>query len=206
MIVEIDPQHPDPRKIRRVVDVLNAGQVIAFPTDTTYALGCDLLDRKAIERIYQMKNMRTDQPLAFVVHDLADIAKYALVDNQQYRILRRLLPGPYTFILQSTREVPKMLLMKRKQVGIRMPDHPVIRAISAGFGRPIIASTAGPHGGVAMIDPHEIDDEFSGLGLVIDAGVGGIIPTTVVDLTHGLAEVLREGLGDSDLFRGAQAP
>jgi tRNA threonylcarbamoyl adenosine modification protein (Sua5/YciO/YrdC/YwlC family) len=203
MIIEIDPRHPQPRVVQRAVAALEAGGVIAYPTDTTYALGCDLLQKKAVERIYQIKQMKSDQPLAFVCHDLGDIAKYAIVDNQQYRLLRRLLPGPYTFILESTREVPKMLLMKRKQVGIRIPDHPVIEAITAAFGRPVISTTAGPHGGDAFIDPHEIDEAFPGLALVLDAGVGGRVPTTVVDVTAGTVRIVRDGAGTPDLFRGS---
>ncbi len=203
MILEIDPNHPEPRKIARAVAALEAGEVIAYPTDTVYALGADLHNRKAIERIYQIKQMKSDQPLAFVCHDLSDIAKYAIVENAQYRLLRRLLPGPYTFILDATREVPKMLLMKRKQVGIRVPSHPVVGALTEKLGRPIISTTAGPHGGDAFVDPHEIDDEFPGLALTLDAGAGGTIPTTVVDLTGGGVTVVREGAGDPDLFRGS---
>lgn len=206
MIVEIDPVHPEPRKIARAVAALEAGEVIAYPTDTTYAIGCDLANRKAIDRIYQIKRMKSDQPLAFVCHDLSDIAKYAIVENQQYRLLRRLLPGPYTFILDATREVPKLLLLKRKQVGIRVPEHPIVNALTGALGRPIISSTAGPHGGEPFVDPHEIDDAFPGLGLVLDGGGGGTIPTTVVDLTGGSVEVVREGAGDPDLFRGSLLP
>jgi len=202
MIVEIDPVHPDPRKIARAVAALMAGEVIAHPTDTVYALGADVENRKAIDRVYQIKRMKSDQPLAFVCSDLSDIAKYAIVENQQYRLLRRRLPGPYTFILDATREVPKVLLLKRKQVGIRVPDHPVCKALTAALGRPIISTTAGPHGGDAFVDPHEIDDAFPGLGLVLDAGAGGTMPTTVVDLTGGVVTIVREGAGDPDLFRG----
>lgn len=206
MIVEIDPNHPEPRKIARAVAALQAGQVIAYPTDTVYALGADLHNRKAIERMYQIKQMKSDQPLAFTCHDLSDIATYAIVDNAQYRLLRRLLPGPYTFILDATREVPKMLLLKRKQVGIRVPNHPVVNALTAALGRPIISTTAGPHGEDPFVDAREIDDHFSGLALVLDAGGGGLIPTTVVDLTGGAITVVREGAGDPDLFRGSLAP
>ncbi len=206
MILEIDPVNPEPRKIARAVAALVAGEVIAYPTDTVYALGADVENRKAIDRVYQIKRMKSDQPLAFVCSDLSDIAKYAIVENQQYRLLRRRLPGPYTFILEATREVPKVLLLKRKQVGIRVPDHPVSRALTAALGRPIISTTAGPHGEDAFIDPHEIDDAFPGLGLVLDAGVGGILPTTVVDLTGGQVTIVREGAGDPDLFRGSLVP
>lgn len=203
MLVEIDPNHPEPRKIARAVAALEAGEVIAYPTDTVYALGADLHNRKAIERIYQIKQMKSDQPLAFVCHDLSDIATYAIVENAQYRLLRRLLPGPYTFILDATREVPKMLLMKRKQVGIRVPAHPVVSALTEKLGRPIISTTAAPHGEDPYVDPHEIDDAFPGLALTLDAGAGGTVPTTVVDLTGGGVTVVREGAGDPDLFRGS---
>lgn len=206
MIVEIDPSHPEPRKIARAVAALEAGEVIGYPTDTVYALGADLHNRKAIERIYQIKQMKSDQPLAFICHDLAGIATYAIVENAQYRLLRRLLPGPYTFILDATREVPKQLLLKRKQVGIRVPEHPVVSALTAALGRPIISTTAGPHGGEPFVDAREIDDHFTGLSLVLDGGAGGTVPTTVVDLTGGGVTVVREGAGDPDLFRGSLVP
>jgi tRNA threonylcarbamoyl adenosine modification protein (Sua5/YciO/YrdC/YwlC family) len=201
MIIEIDPRHPEPRKIARAVAAIESGGVIAYPTDTVYALGCDLHDRKAIDRIYQIKQMKSDQPLTFVCHDLGGIAKYAIVENSQYRLLRRHLPGPYTFILDATREVPKTLLMKRKQVGIRVPDHPVVAALTEALGRPILSTTAGPHGGDPFVDPHEIDEAFPGLALVLDAGAGGLVPTTIVDVTGGQATIVREGAGDPDLFR-----
>ena len=200
MLLEIDPVHPDPRKIQRAVAALEAGDVIAYPTDTVYGLGCDLLNKKAIERVYQIKQMKSDQPLTFMCHDLGDIAKYAVVENEQYRLLKRLLPGPYTFILDATREVPKMLLMKRKQVGIRIPDSPIMAALTAAFGRPILSTTAGPHGGEAFIDPAEIDEAYPQLGMVIDGGVCGVTPSTVVDLTGGVARVVRVGAGDADIF------
>lgn len=206
MIVEIDPNHPEPRKVARAVAALESGEVIAYPTDTSYALGADLHNRKAIERIYQIKQMKSDQPLAFVCQDLSEIATYAVIENAQYRLLRRLLPGPYTFILDATREVPKQLLLKRKQVGIRVPAHPVVTALISALGRPIISTTAGPHGGEPFVDAREIDDHFSGLALVLDGGAGGTIPTTVVDLTGGAVTVVREGAGDPDLFRGSLVP
>ena len=201
-LLEIDPVHPEPRKVQRAVAALEAGEVIAYPTDTVYGLGCDLFNKRAIERLYQIKGMPSGQPLAFICHDLADIARYAIVDNQQYRLLKRHLPGPYTFILDATREVPKMLLMKRKQVGIRVPDNAVILAITQALGRPVISTTAGPHGGEPYIDPFEIADAYPQLALVLDVGAGGTQPTTVVDITGGQVVVTREGAGDPDLFRG----
>lgn len=202
-LLEIDPQHPEPRKVQRAVAALEAGEVIAYPTDTVYGLGCDLFNKRAIERLYQIKGMPAGHPLAFICHDLSDIARYAVVDNAQYRLLKRHLPGPYTFILDATREVPKLVLMKRKQVGIRVPDHPVVVAITRALGRPVISTTAGPHGGEPFVDPFEIADAYPQLSLVLDAGAGGTEPTTIVDITGGQVTVTREGAGDSDLFRGA---
>ncbi len=201
-LLEIDPVHPEPRKVQRAVAALEAGEVIAYPTDTVYGLGCDLFNKRAIERLYQIKGMSSGKPLAFICHDLADIARYALVDNQQYRLLKRHLPGPYTFILEATREVPKLVLMKRKQVGIRVPNHAVIVAITQALGRPVISTTAGPQGGEAYVDPFEIADAYPQLSLVLDAGAGGVMPTTIVDITGGQVVVTREGAGDPDLFRG----
>jgi len=142
MLLAIDPNHPEPRKIRRAVSVLEEGGVIAYPTDTVYGIGCDLINKRAIDRIYEIKRMDHSHPLAFVCPDLAHIARYAIVDNQVYRVLRRFLPGPYTFILEATREVPKLVQMKRKTVGIRVPSCEATRALVRELGRPIISSTA----------------------------------------------------------------
>jgi tRNA threonylcarbamoyl adenosine modification protein (Sua5/YciO/YrdC/YwlC family) len=201
MLVSIDLGHPDPRKVRRVIDVLEQGGVIAYPTDTVYGLGCDLLNKHAIERLYMIKGMPRSQPLAFVCPDLSDIARYAMVDNQVYRVLRRFLPGPYTFVLWATREVPKLVQMKRKSVGIRVPACALTCALAQELGRPIISTTATRHGLEPMVDPDEIDEEFSGLALVVDGGGGGTVPTTVIDLTTSPPTLVREGAGPADEFR-----
>lgn len=199
MLFPINAAHPEPRKVQRVVQVLNEGGVIAYPTDTTFGLGCDLMNKAAIERLYQIKGMSRDQALAFICPDLSDIAKYAVVENAVYRVLKRFLPGPYTFILQATREVPKIVQTKQKTVGIRVPDHPVAVAIVRELGRPLISSTAGRHGQDPLVDPWEIEQEFGGLELVIDGGdAGGTVPTTVVDLSHGDVRIVREGAGPID--------
>lgn len=200
MILEIDPRHPEPRKMQRALAALEAGEIIAYPTDTVYGLGCDLFNKRAIERLYDMKGMRRDQPLAFVCHGLSDIARYAQVDNRQYRLLRRFLPGPYCFILGATREVPKLVLMKRKQVGIRVPDHPIILTLAAQFGRPIISTTAGLHGGEPLVAAADIARTFPGVNLVLDGGLGGVLPTTIIDLTDDGVRVVREGAGDAQIF------
>lgn len=198
MLVPINPNHPEPRKIKRAVEALEAGEVIAYPTDTVYGLGCDLLNKKAIDRIYQIKSLDRSHQLAFICPDLSDIARYAIVENPAYRILKRLLPGPYCFLLEATREVPRLVQSKRKTVGIRVPNHEVILAVVRALGRPVMSTTANLPGEDALIDPDEIDDRFAGLGLVLDAGAGGLVPTTVVDLTSGSPVVVREGAGPVD--------
>jgi len=195
MRLEIHAQHPEPRKIAKAVEVLKGGGVLAYPTDTVYGIGCDITQKKAIDRIYRMKRMREDQPLAFICPDLGDIAKYAVVDNQTYRTMRRLLPGPYCFILEATREVPRILMMKRKTVGIRIPHHEVPLAIVRELGRPIVSTTAAWEG-ESLNDPADIDERFPDLDLILDAGYGGLIGTTVIDVTGSNGPVIvREGAG-----------
>jgi tRNA threonylcarbamoyl adenosine modification protein (Sua5/YciO/YrdC/YwlC family) len=199
VLLAINPTHPEPRKVQRAVQVLNEGGVIAYPTDTVYGLGCDIANKQAIDRLYQLKGMPKDHRLAFICPDLSDIAKYAVVENPTYRVLKHFLPGPYTFILLATREVPKMLLNKQKTVGIRVPNHPIAIAIVRELGRPLISTTACRPGQDALVDPWEIDQEFSGLSLVIDPGEAcGTVPTTVVDLSMGSPIIVREGAGPID--------
>lgn len=200
MLVEISPLHPEPRKIRRAVEALEAGEVIGYPTDTVYGLGCDITNKKAVDRLYQIKGMDRSHPLAMICPDLGEIAKYAIVDNQVYRLLKHLLPGPYCFILEATREVPRLLQTKRKTIGIRIPNHAVITSVVRELGRPVISTTAQRTGTDPHVDAREIDDDFKGLGLVIDSGAGGIVPTTVVDLTVHPPEVIREGAGSVEEF------
>ncbi|HEY1692066.1 MAG TPA: L-threonylcarbamoyladenylate synthase [Polyangiaceae bacterium] len=201
MLLSINPAFPEPRKVQRAVQALNDGGVIAYPTDTVYGLGCDLTSKHAVERLYAIKGMERSHPLAFVCPDLSNIAKYAIVDNQVYRVLRRFLPGPYTFILEATRDVPKLVQMRRKYVGIRVPACEATRALARELGRPIVSSTAARPGEEPYVDPHEIDAAFRGLSLVLDGGAGGLIPTTVVDLTKTPPEIVREGAGAVDEFR-----
>jgi tRNA threonylcarbamoyl adenosine modification protein (Sua5/YciO/YrdC/YwlC family) len=200
MLLAIHPEHPEPRKIRRAVDALAQGGVIAYPTDTVYGLGCDLTNKRAIDLLYSIKGVDRSHPLAFICPDLSDIARYAIVDNPVYRVLRRFLPGPYTFVLSATREVPKLVQMKRKTVGIRVPALETPRALARELGRPIISTSAALPGREPFVDPHELHDAFRGLALVLDGGVGGIVPTTVVDLTKAPPEVVREGAGSVDEF------
>lgn len=200
MLLEINAHGPEPRKIRRAVDALEAGEVIAYPTDTVYGLGCDLFNKKAVDRLYQIKGMERSQMLAFVCRDLTEVATYAVMHDTVYHTLKEFLPGPYCFILESTREVPRIVQTPRKTVGVRIPNHPVALAIVAELGRPIISSTAARHGQLPNPDPREIDDIFPGLALVLDAGPGGTEPTTIVDLTGRMPKVVRAGAGDTAPF------
>jgi tRNA threonylcarbamoyl adenosine modification protein (Sua5/YciO/YrdC/YwlC family) len=200
LLIPIQAEHPEPRKIRRAVEALESGEVIGYPTDTVYGLGCDLMNKRAVDRLYSIKGMDRSHPLAFICPDLGNIARYAVVENQQYRVLRRFLPGPYCFILEATREVPKLVMTKRKTVGIRIPHHEVTRAITRELGRPLISTTAQREGEDPHVDAREIDTAFRGLGMVLDAGGGGVVPTTVIDLTKVPPEVVREGAGSIEEF------
>jgi tRNA threonylcarbamoyl adenosine modification protein (Sua5/YciO/YrdC/YwlC family) len=202
MLIEINPTNPEPRKIRRAVDALEAGEVIAYPTDTVYGLGCDLFNKKAVDRLYQIKGMHRSKPLAFMCRDMADVSRWAVMHDQVFRTLKRYLPGPYCFILEATREVPKIVQMPRKTIGIRIPRHPVALALLAELGRPIISSTAARLENTPHLDPNDLDDDFPGLALVLDGGVGGTVPTSVVDLSVSPPRVVRVGAGDVSEFEG----
>lgn len=200
MLLEINPFGPEPRKIRRAVDALAAGEVIGYPTDTVYGLGCDMFNKKALNRLYQIKGMDRSQMLAFVCRDLTEVARYAVMHDRVFRVLRKYLPGPYCFILEATHDVPRAVQGHRKTVGVRIPNHPVALALVEGLGRPIVSSTAARHGETPHIDARELDLEFPGLALVLDCGPGGTEPTTVIDLTSETPEVIRAGAGDTAPF------
>jgi tRNA threonylcarbamoyl adenosine modification protein (Sua5/YciO/YrdC/YwlC family) len=197
MQIHINAEHPEPRKIAHAVSALERGEVIAYPTDSVYGLGCDLLSKHGIEALYRMKRMREDQLLSFVCPDLSDIARYAVVTDSAYRVMRRLLPGPYTFILPSTKDVPKVLRMKRKTVGVRVPSHPVSLALTRALGRPIV-STSASLDGEYFIDPGEIEDRFPDLKLILDADGVSLTPSTVIDLSTDEPVVVRQGAGPVD--------
>jgi tRNA threonylcarbamoyl adenosine modification protein (Sua5/YciO/YrdC/YwlC family) len=202
MLLPINPVHPEPRKIHLAVDILMRGGVIAYPTGTVFGFGADLLNKKAVEKVYQIKGARKDKPFSFLCADLSAIARYARVSDRAYRIMRRLVPGPYTFVLEATKEVPKLCMTKRKTVGIRVPDHPVALAILTEFGRPIISTSArrdDDDDDWIPNDPAEISLKFKQLDMVIDAGMGGLNPSTVLSFDdHGKIEVLRQGAGSID--------
>ena len=179
------------------MDVLCRGGVIVYPTGTVYGLGCDIHQKKAVERIYQIRQLKKDHPLSFMCPDLSKIAHYAHVDDFAYRIMKRLVPGPYTFVLRATREVPKLLVRKQKTVGIRVPDDTVALALLHELGSPIVSSSAIIDGEV-LNDPDELHARFSHVDAFVDGGWGGIEPSTIIDLTGDEALVLRQGAGPVD--------
>lgn len=201
---EVYPVNPQPRLIRQAVDILRRGGVIAYPTDSSYALGCHLGDKDAMERIRTIRQVDKHHNFTLVCADLSQLAQYARVSNSDFRLLKAHTPGPYTFILEATREVPRRLQHeKRKTIGLRVPDHPVVRALLADLGEPIASSTLIlPGETLPMSDPQEIRARLERqLDLVIDAGPCGMEPTTVVVLEDGVAEVVRVGRGDPAPFQ-----
>lgn len=198
-IVEIHPVDPQPRKIAQVVSAIREGGLIAYPTDSSYALGCHIGDKRAMDRIHRIRQTDKNHNFTLVVRDLSEISLYARVDNWAYRLLKSLTPGPYTLILQATREVPKRLQNpRRRTIGLRVPDHPIVAALLDALGEPIMSSTLSlPGDDVPLTDPYEIDRRIGHeIELIVDAGPTGIEPTTVVDLSGGSVEILRKGRGD----------
>ena len=183
-IVTIDPQHPQPRLIERAVQILSSAGLIAFPTDTYYGIGCDLFDKRAIERIYQLKQLPKTHELSFICADMAEVSRYAIVDNAAYRVLRRKAPGPFTFILPATRLVPDLVLRRQKTVGIRVPDSPIALALVQQLAHPVISTSAATPGGEVLIDARDIKEQLGhGLELILDGGYRPNEPSSVIDLT-----------------------
>jgi tRNA threonylcarbamoyl adenosine modification protein (Sua5/YciO/YrdC/YwlC family) len=194
--LQIHPQNPQVRYIKAAADVLTSGGLLIYPTDSVYGLGCDLLNKNAVEKIYQNKGNDKRKLLSFICPDLKGISEYAYVPNAAYKVMRHLLPGPYTFILNATKQVPKILLEKRKTVGIRVPDNAICQALLAEFGRPIISTSARLHDQEFLSDSDEIAEAFQRIGdLFLDSGPGGLEPSTIIDFTQGDPIVVRQGVG-----------
>ncbi len=201
-ILKINPDNPQERLLRQVVEVLTGGGLIGYPTDTGYALGCDLYNLKGIAKLYQIKRRPLSKPFSFICADLKNISEYARVGNFAYKTMKRLLPGPYTFILEASRQVPKILQTRRNTVGIRVPNHPICLALVGLLGHPIISTGANLAGSLAEPDPYEVAEMFKGsLDLVIDAGIIPPRPSSVVSLIDDVPEIIREGQGDVSVFR-----
>jgi tRNA threonylcarbamoyl adenosine modification protein (Sua5/YciO/YrdC/YwlC family) len=203
-LLVLDEHSPNPRKIQKAASVLEDGGVIAYPTDTVYGIGCDLHNRKAIDRIYRIKGLDRGHRLSFICQDLSNISEYAFVTDFAYRWLKRLLPGPYTVVLPASKLVPKILLEKRREVGIRVPDNATCLELAAALGRPIISTSAtDPQTGEILIDPDVVKERLGNqLDLVLDGGLLTIEPSTVVSLINDEITILREGKGPTDILEG----
>ena len=195
MLVSVNPQNPQQRLINRVSEALDKGGLIAYPTDTFYGIGCDLLNKKGIQLIHKLKNRPLKKPFSIICDSLKEISRYAHVSNYAYKNMKRCLPGPYTFILEGTKLVPKIMLTKRKTVGIRVPDNQICMAIVRTLGRPIISTSAG------LDDSYSIQEAYASyLAIVIDGGVLYPNPSSVISLIGDVPEVIRKGKGDVSSF------
>ena len=201
---QIHPDNPQLRLIRQAADIIRDGGVIAYPTDSAYALGCHIGDKKAVERIRKIRRLDEKHNFTLVCRDLSELATYAQVNNTQYRMLKNHTPGPYTFILKGSREVPRRLMHpKRKTIGIRVPECPIVQSLLSELGCPIMSSTLQlPGDEFPMMDPYDIRMTLEPqLDLIIDGGYRGMEPTTVVSLMEDVPEILRIGKGDPEPFK-----
>lgn len=198
MIVEIDPAAPETWLVARAAEVLRKGGVAIIPTDTVYGLACGISHSSAIKRIYSLKDMDPKKPLAILVDDMTTVGRYARgVSTPYYRLLKRVLPGPYTFIFEASSEVPKIMLRKRRTIGIRMPDHPITLALLERLDEPLLTTSVRTPDDQWVIDPVEIESTFDArVDVVVDGGPLVASPSTVVDLSGDVPVLLREGKGD----------
>ena len=201
--LQIHPDDPQQRHLARAAEIVRSGGLIAFPTDSCYALGCHLGDKDAVDRVRAIREVDDRHHLTLMCRDLSEIAQYARVDNAQYRLLKATTPGSYTFILEGTKELPRRVLHpKRKTIGLRVPDHPVALALLAELGEPLMTATLTLPGDEApLTEGWEIQDRLDGrLELILDGGHCGTEPTTVIDLTGGAPALVRAGRGDLSPF------
>lgn len=202
-IIDIHPTDPQPRRVAKIVDIIRSGGLIAYPTDSSYAFGCHIGDSKAINRIHRIRRTDKKHNFTLVCRDLSEISLYARVDNWAYRLIKSMTPGPYTFVLPATREVPKRLQNpRRRTIGLRVPDHSLVRALLKALEEPIMSSTLLlPGDEYPLTDAHEIDRQIGhSIEAIVESGPVGFEPTSVLDLTGGYAKVLRAGRGDVSAF------
>ncbi|MBU4054480.1 MAG: threonylcarbamoyl-AMP synthase [Proteobacteria bacterium] len=201
MLLKINPVNPQERLINRVVEILKDGGIIAYPTDTYYGIGCDIMNKKAIEKIYRIRQRSQDKPFSFICSGLKNISFYAKVSNYAYKTMKRLLPGPFTFILEGSNLVPKIMLTKRKTAGIRVPDSNICIHLVEALGNPVISTSAALPNGNILADPSLIHDHFGKMiDAVIDGGPVPSQPSSVISLINDIPEILRKGAGDVSLF------
>lgn len=201
MLIKINSVTPQQRLIARVAQVLENGGIIAYPTDTYYGIGCDIMNKRAIQKIYQLRQRNPDKPFSFICSGLKNISLYAKVTNYAYKTMKRLLPGPYTFILEGSRLVPKIMLTKRKTAGIRVPQNPICLALVEALGHPVISTSAKTPDNRIFDDPSLLHDFFGRrLDMVVDGGLVPGRPSSVISLIGDRPEVLRRGIGDVSVF------
>ena len=197
MLIAINPDNPQQRLIAQVADILRSGGVIAYPTDTTYGIGCSIFNKKGIEKIYQIKQREKKKPFSFICSSQAEVAKYAKVSNYSYKLMKRFLPGPYTFVMDATNIVPDLLLTKQKTVGIRMPDNLICAAIVSSLGAPLVTTSANFSGEEPIGDPRDIFNSLKNqLDVVVDGGLLSPDVSSVISLLQDRPTVLRKGVGD----------
>ena len=201
MLININQHNPQQRLILKIVDILKSGGVVVYPTDTYYGIGCDIMNKKAIERIYQIKQRNRSKPFSFICSGLKNISFYAKVSNYAYKTMKRLLPGPYTFILEGSKLVPKIMLTKRKTAGIRVPDNPICLALVKELGNPVITTSATMPDGTTFHDASLIHDYFGNrVDVVVDGSIVPGQPSSVILMINDIPEVIRKGLGDVSIF------
>ncbi len=202
-ILNIHAENPQMRLVVQVAEALSAGGVVVYPTDACYGVGCSLDNKRGMDRIRRIRQLREDHEFTLLCRDLSDLGLYAQVPNPVYRMLKLATPGPYTFILEASKLVPKRLVQpKRKTIGLRVPEHPILSAILETYGSPIVSTTlAMPGDEYPLNDPFDIRVSLEReVEIIVDGGYGGLDPTTVVDVTDGIPEVLRKGCGDPSVF------
>lgn len=198
MLISLHPENPNPRDLKKISECLEDGGIIIYPTDTIYGLGCDIFHHKAVEKIYRVKKMQPGKSsLSFICNSLADLSKYTKsISTPLYRILKSHLPGPYTFILPASKEVPKILKSKKNTIGLRIPDHPVTMAIILALGHPILSTSLPGNEVEEYTDPEVMYENFKNdVDIIVDGGLGNIIPSTVIDCTKEPYELIRQGAG-----------
>ncbi|SEM37925.1 tRNA threonylcarbamoyl adenosine modification protein, Sua5/YciO/YrdC/YwlC family [Syntrophus gentianae] len=201
MLLSINSQNPQTRLIKKVSEVLLDGGIVIYPTDTVYGLGCSLFNKRGIEKIYEIKRRNKKQPLSFICADLKDISRYAQVTDFAYKTMKRYLPGPYTFILQASRLVPKIILPKRQTTGIRIPDNRICMAMVAELGQPIISTSVKADDDTYLNDPEEIEKLFKHrVDVIVNGDIPSSEPSTVISLIDDYVEILRVGKGDVSEF------
>lgn len=198
----IHQQSPQGRHIARAAEALRQGGIIVYPTDTVYGLGCDITRREAIDRIVRLKGRDPKKPMSFVCADLTHISRYAAVSDFAYRMLKRFLPGPYTFVLPASRETPKILQTRQRTVGIRIPDHPIPAALVAALGQPLLSTSANRTNEQTIADPDELESRLGhDVDLILECGPLPVLPSSVISLVNDRVEILREGSGDLEPFK-----